>query len=117
MPVRSARTPFHQILLGEVIIAAAVDLALIDDLSDGGIVIIKHLSQQEHRPLDRRQIFHQHHESHRDGFGVFCFSIRGRLLGEDRLRQPRADVLFTLRFGRFELVETQPCDDGRQVGF
>src|SRR5215510_13389848 len=63
---RKAWTPFEQKLLGPVIVAAAVSLALPNDTGDLRVIVIKDFTQQEHGSFGRREVFQQHEKSHRN---------------------------------------------------
>ena len=73
--------------------------------------------QKQRGPLLRRQILEQHQHRQRQRIGHL--GMLGRIVdavGEDRLGQPLANVLFSPRARRAKLVDRQPGGDSGDVG-
>jgi hypothetical protein len=86
--------------------------------ADFARVVLEHFAQQKGGPFLRRQRLEEHHERQRHRFGEHCGVLGSRtLVGEDGLRQPRADVLLARGAGGFQPVETQARDNRGQKRF
>ncbi len=75
-----------------------VVLALADDLGDLRVVVVEHIVQDQRSPLLRREALEQHEQRQRQRVG--CLSVLSRIIaavGDDRLRQPLADVALATR--------------------
>ncbi len=94
----------------------AAVLAPADDRGDLAIAVVEHVVEQEDGPLRGREPLEQQQECHRQR--VRLLGVPGRvgraLVGEQRLRQPLADVALPAHAGRPQLVDREPgCDRGQ----
>ena len=97
---------------------ARVALALADHLGDLVVGVGEDLAQQERRALDGREPLEQHEEGERERVGQLGLGARvaGALVGEQRLGQPRPDVLLAPHARGAQVVDRQAGGDGREVG-
>jgi hypothetical protein len=89
-----------------------------DDPADLLEVVVEHIVEEEHCALEGCQPLQQEEERHRQRLGLLGVPgrIAGALVRHQRLRQPLPDVRLAPDARRFELVDRQAGDDGRQVG-
>ena len=90
-----------------------VVLVLADDRRDVRIPVVEHVMQQQHRTLLGRQALQQHQHAQRQRIRDLRV-LRGVIaaVGDDRLRQPFADVLFATGARGAQLVDRQPGGHG-----
>jgi hypothetical protein len=91
---------------------AAVVLAALDDPRDLGERHVEGIAQDEHGALDRREALEQHQK--RERHALLALHARGRVVLDERLGQPRADVRLAAMAGRAQDVDRQARGDGRQ---
>jgi hypothetical protein len=89
---------------------AAGALAVIERRGHGRVVHVEDVVEQERRALERRKAFQREQERDRQVLGQ---GLAG--LGDDGLRQPRADVLLAALPRGFHPIEAEPRDHARQV--
>ena len=88
-------------------------LALADDRRDLRILVVEHVVQQQHGALLGGQALEQH--QHRQRQRVGHLHLAGRIVvavGDDRFRQPLADVALAAGARGTQLVDRQPRGDG-----
>ncbi len=117
-----ARPVGLDVLPGPVCELAAGCLAAPDDVCDFVVAVAENVVQQEDGPFQRSKPLEQQQERHRERIRLLRMVgwVDHRLSqlarsGQQRLRQPLADVCLAPRPGRPELVDAQPGGDGGQV--
>ena len=96
---------------------AHVVLALADDRGDLGVAVVEDVVEQEDRALLGREALEQ--DQHRQRERVGGLGVAGRVVlavGDDRLRQPFADVALAAGAGGAQLVDRQAGGDGGDEG-
>jgi hypothetical protein len=92
---------------------AHVVLALADDRGDLGIPVVEDVVKHEHGALLGGETLQQHQHRERQRVGhlrLLCRIVDA--VGDDRLRQPLADVALAARAGGAQLVDRQPRRHG-----
>jgi hypothetical protein len=94
---------------------AAVGRRALDDGRHLVVVVAEHVVEQEHGPLHRVQPLEHEEEGHRKGVGQLG---RGRrvVVGDERLGQPRTDVLLAAALGRAQAVDGEAGGHRGQEG-
>src|SRR5215207_10368851 len=96
---------------------AHVIVTLADDRRDLRIPIVEHVVKQQHGSLLRRDALQQHQQGQRQRVGRL--SVPGRIIvavGDDRLRQPLADIALAAGARGAQLVDRQPGGHGGDEG-
>ena len=96
---------------------AHVVLVLADDRGDLRVRVVEHVVQQQHGSLLGREPLQQCQQRHRQRVGRL--GVPGRIVlavGDDRLRQPLAEVALAPGARRPQLVDRQPRRDGGRIG-
>jgi hypothetical protein len=100
----------------------AVRLGVVQHPGDFGVRVLERLAQHEHGTFFRRERVEQHHERERQRLGerrrllrLPLDQARGRPASEDRLRQPRSDILLARDARRLQPIERESRDDGHQI--
>ena len=79
------------------------------------VVEAEHFTQHEHRPLVRSERFEQHQHRHRHRLGEHDIGRGVALVEQQRLGQPRADVVLATAGARPQRVERLPGNQLRQI--
>ena len=122
---------FRRLLLGAVFLhafagardeLAARGLGFLQHRGDGRVVAIEGVMQDERRTFLRRQPFEHKEQRQRQIGGEFRARGRriggegARIVGQDRLRQPRSHINLPPRARRPQRVQRKPDRDGRKPG-
>ena len=106
-----------QVGLGPVQELPGIALGHVQDLGDLGVGDVEGLAQDEHGALGRRELLHQPQRRQREGVALDQ-AVQGieRVVGDDRLGQPRAGVGLAGDARGAQLVQGQPAHHRGEEG-